>query len=285
MRYLPFLSKIFIIYNCEVTDVRFMLLRALEKNAVPILLNDRKMNFNDLTFVRSGELSYIINEKSFTVKAGEAMYCPTGARRYRFKGTQSADYFSVNFKCAPEEKLDLPYHIKDALTPEIEEYFKNIMKLVDRTGEYDKFKCDAYTSLIAYATLERKPESIENRYLTGMKSYISENWNKKISIGDVTSAAGLSRSYGAAFFKEHTGMPVMNYIIRVRIGKACEMLKYSDDMIYEIAENTGFKDLYYFSNMFKKIVGMSPKKYREIESNMLDNAERNFELYSGDMYD
>ena len=80
-------------------------------------------------------------------------------------------------------------------------------------------------------------------------------------------------------------MPVMNYIIRVRIGKACEMLKYSDDMIYEIAENTGFKDLYYFSNMFKKIVGMSPKKYRETESRVLDNAERNFELYSGDMYD
>ena len=262
-----------------------MLLRALEKNAVPILLNDRRMNFNDLTFVRSGELSYIINEKNFTVKAGEAMYCPAGARRYRFKGTENADYFAVNFKCAPEEKLDLPFHIKDALTPEIEEYFKNIMKLVDRTGEYDKFKCDAYTSLIAYATLERKPESIENRYLAGMKSYISENWNKKISIGDVTSAAGLSRSYGAAFFKEHTGMPMMNYIIRVRIGKACEMLKYSDDMIYEIAENTGFKDLYYFSYMFKKIVGMSPKKYRETESRVLDNAERNFELYSGDMYD
>ena len=88
-----------------------MLLRALEKNAVPILLNDRRMNFNDLTFVRSGELSYIINEKSFTVKAGEAMYCPAGARRYRFKGTENADYFAVNFKCAPEEKLDLPFHI------------------------------------------------------------------------------------------------------------------------------------------------------------------------------
>jgi len=223
MRYLPFLSKIFIIYDCEVTDVRFMLLRALEKNAVPILLNDRKMNFNDLTFVRSGEMSYIINEKSFTVKAGEAMYCPTGARRYRFKGTQSADYFSVNFKCAPEEKLDLPYHIKDALTPEIEEYFKNIMKLVDRTGEYDKFKCDAYTSLIAYATLERKPESIENRYLTGMKSYISENWNKKISIENVTSAAGLSRSYGAAFFKEHTGETLASYYKRRKIEIAKQL--------------------------------------------------------------
>ena len=278
------MSEIFIIYNCEVKNVRFMLLRALEKNAVPILLNDRRMNFNDLTFVRSGEMSYIINEKSFTVKAGEAMYCPTGARRYRFKGTEKADYFAVNFKCAPEEKLDLPYHIKNALTDEIEEYFKNVMKYSDRTGEYDRFKSDAFTSLIAYATLERKPVSMENRYLADMKNYISENWNKKINIEDVTSAARLSRSYGAAFFKEHTGMAVMNYIIRVRISKACEMLKYSDDMIYEIAEKTGFKDLYYFSNMFKKTVGMSPKKYREEENEMLDNAERKSEIYLREFY-
>lgn len=264
--------------------MRFMLLRALEKNAVPILLNDRKLNFNDLTFVRQGELTYIINEKSFTVKAGEAMYCPAGARRYRFRGTEKADYFAVNFKCAPEETLDLPYHIENALTDEIEGYIKNIMKYNDRVGEYDKFKRDAYTALIAYATLERKPVDVENQYLTEMKNYVSENWNKKICIGDVTGAAGLSRSYGAAFFKEHTGIPVMNYIIRVRIGKACEMLKYSDDMIYEIAEKTGFKDLYYFSNMFKKIVGMSPKKYRESENRVLDNAELHTELYLGDMY-
>ena len=282
---MPLFRKIFIKYNCEVSVLRFMLLRAIEKNTASILLNDRKMHFNDLTFVRKGELTYIINDKQFTVKAGEAMYCPTGARRYRFKGTEKVDYFAVNFICAPEEKLNLPYHIKDALTPEIEEYFRNIMKYTDKMGEYDKFKCNAYTSLIVYATLERKHEIVENIYLSNMKKYISDNWNKKITVADVTNAAGLSKSYGAAFFKENIGMPMMNYIIRVRIEKACEMLKYSDDMIYEIAENTGFNDLYHFSNAFKKNVGMSPTKYREEENRKMDNAEKNTDIYNEIFYD
>ena len=65
MQNTPLFRKIFVKYNCEVSGLRFMLLRALEKNASSILLNDRKMHFNDLTFVRKGELTYIINDKHF----------------------------------------------------------------------------------------------------------------------------------------------------------------------------------------------------------------------------
>ena len=54
----------------------------------------------------------------------------------------------------------------------------------------------------------------------------------------------------------------MDYIIDMRVRKACEMLKYSDVSVTEIAESTGFCDIFYFSRMFKKAIGVSPTNYR-----------------------
>ena len=96
---------------------------------------------------------------------------------------------------------------------------------------------------------------------------------------------GFSAALALGGWSEETSVHVNPNVIEnstLAIGTHLIHLSALTDAIYEIAENTGFKDLYYFSNMFKKIVGMSPKKYRETENGVFDNAERSFELYSGD---
>ena len=54
----------------------------------------------------------------------------------------------------------------------------------------------------------------------------------------------------------------MDFFINLKMKEACKMLRSSEMYIYEIAQKLGYSDQYYFSRIFKKVVGMSPKKYK-----------------------
>ena len=75
----------------------------------------------------------------------------------------------------------------------------------------------------------------------------------------------LNHIYMGQLFKKETGYSLNDYINKVRINKAIKLLKESEAMIYEIAEQTGFSDSQYFSTVFKKNMGVSPKEYRDMQ--------------------
>lgn len=241
---------------------RFKVVFANRRNTVPYVLRDSRLDFNDLTFVHDGQISYTIDGKSFTVSKGQAMYCPEGKSRFRLKNTDTAIYTSINFKCLPEPSLLLPYHITEADSFDLNFYCTKIVELFGKGGKYDKAKCDSFMSLVAYNLLETTDKPNENRYIADIKKYISANWNSKLSLEAIASAVHLSSSYCSALFKANVGSSIIDYIIELRISKACDMLKYSDLLVSEIAESSGFCDIFYFSRMFKKHMGISPAGYR-----------------------
>ena len=246
---------------------KFKLVFAIKRNSVPYLLHDKHIDFNDLTFVHEGQLTYTIDGKTFTVSKGQAMYCPEGKSRYRLKNSEHAVYTSLNFKCTPENTLDLPYHILEADNFDLKFYLTKIIELYNKGGKYDKAKCDAFMSLVAYNLLENADRPDENKYISDIKTYIGANWNKKLTLDEIAASAHLSPSYSSALFKAHTGSSIIDYIIELRISKACDMLKYSDLLVSEIADSAGFCDIFYFSRMFKKHMGVSPAGYRNREKN------------------
>lgn len=244
---------------------RFKLMFAVKRNTIPYVLHDKQLLYNDLTFVHEGHITYIIDGKTFTVSKGQAMYCPEGKSRCRLKGTENAIYTSINFKCFPNNLLNLPYHIIDADNFDLRFYLSKIVELYNKEGEFDKVKCDAFVSLVAYNLLENADRPNENKYISDIKAYIGANWNKKMTLEDIAASVHLSPSYSSALFKQHTSRSIIDYIIDLRISKACDMLKYSDLLISEIADNTGFSDIFYFSRMFKRHIGVSPASYRNRE--------------------
>lgn len=246
---------------------RFKLVYAAERHTIPYKLQDTKLDFNDLTFVHEGKLSYVIDSTAFTVEAGQAMYCPCGSDRCRLRGSESAVYTSLNFRLSPENKLTLPYHIFDADSNEVRFYLSKIIERYDRDSEYEKAKCDAFTALVVYSLLEKVTGSTDNKYVADIKSYIAKYWNQKLTLSEIAAFVHLSPSYSSALFKESTGLSIMDYIIRFRIDKASEMLKYSDRLVSEIAEESGFCDIFYFSRTFKRHTGFSPAAYRRNERN------------------
>lgn len=93
--------------------------------------------------------------------------------------------------------------------------------------------------------------------------YIAQNYKNHISLEDISDALHMNGSYLSRFYKNKTGINLFDAILNCRIEAAKEYLKKTDRKAYEISELVGFKDEGYFSKMFKKITGLSPKDYRK----------------------
>lgn len=105
--------------------------------------------------------------------------------------------------------------------------------------------------------------STKNRYILQAMKYIEENYEKNISMKDVCKSLLISESYLTKLFKNHTDYSFVDYLTGYRMQKACELLNDSTLRIYAIAEAVGYRDQRYFSVLFKKYVGVTPREYRE----------------------
>ncbi|RED65537.1 response regulator [Cohnella lupini] len=94
-------------------------------------------------------------------------------------------------------------------------------------------------------------------------AYISANYTSEISLQQLANLVHMSKNYFCLQFKQHTGLNFIDYLIRLRIGKAKELLRNHGLKIYEVAERAGFNDVKYFSKLFKRMTGLSPVDYRE----------------------
>ncbi len=100
--------------------------------------------------------------------------------------------------------------------------------------------------------------------ISAVLKYISAYYPHKLSTAELAREFFLSEHYFCHFFKAETGMSPMGYINRFRVEKASFYLKNSNDSITEIALKVGFDDSNYFSKIFKKYRGMTPREYRAL---------------------
>ncbi len=84
-----------------------------------------------------------------------------------------------------------------------------------------------------------------------------------LTLDRLAGHACLTPSHFSRRFREATGYPPIDYYIRLKIQKACELLDATPMTVSQISDYLGYKNVYYFSRVFKKIVGQSPTHYRE----------------------
>jgi len=97
------------------------------------------------------------------------------------------------------------------------------------------------------------------------EKYLSEHYlDTNFDYSRLPVLSGLSYSYCKKLFIDKYGMPPVKYVTKLKIEHACELLQIQSYNISEVAALCGFENLYYFSNVFKKIKGISPKLYKEI---------------------
>jgi AraC family transcriptional regulator of arabinose operon len=95
--------------------------------------------------------------------------------------------------------------------------------------------------------------------------YMQNNLNENLRLADFASTAGMSVSHFSERFRRQTGQSPMAYFIHLRMRLACRLLDLSGKPVKTVALELGYRDPYYFSRIFKKSMGISPDKYRDIK--------------------
>lgn len=96
------------------------------------------------------------------------------------------------------------------------------------------------------------------------KQYIKENYNKNISLEDISSMVGFNPAYFSSMFKKETGENFIDYVIKERIHNAKNYLMQSDMTVEEIALAVGYSDTKYFTKLFKKKTKLNPTEFRKL---------------------
>lgn len=107
-------------------------------------------------------------------------------------------------------------------------------------------------------TAEKDTEDLYNQ----MVQFIKENYRSKITLDDMAEKLHANRSYLSRLYKSRSGVNLFDDILKMKIEKAKEYMENTNWKIYEISEAVGFDDTGYFSRVFKKYSGVSPREYK-----------------------
>lgn len=116
--------------------------------------------------------------------------------------------------------------------------------------------------------INQKRSNRNQKLLSKVKDYVDGNYSENITLTSISKDFGISSGYLSVLFNDYIGQNFIDYLTNLRIQSAKNLLKSTDLKIYEIADRVGYRDAYYFSTAFKKIVGINPTDYRE-KLNML----------------
>ena len=96
-------------------------------------------------------------------------------------------------------------------------------------------------------------------------AYIEEHYSlPQVNVQDVSRELHISPSHFSALFKRHTGKTFVEYLTGVRVRQASMLLKTTNLCAYEVSEAVGYEDSHYFSQVFKKVTGMTIREYRSM---------------------
>lgn len=145
-----------------------------------------------------------------------------------------------------------------------------------RLSDFYILKMDSCTSIDSISKLHEqmvldytrkmslvKKSSIISKPIVLCMDYIYNHMNCRITVDELAEYAGLSPSYLSRLFKKELNISISDYICEMKIEKAQHLLKYSDYSLIDIANHLAFSSQSHFIQTFKKLVGVTPKKYRD----------------------
>lgn len=99
-------------------------------------------------------------------------------------------------------------------------------------------------------------------YIQEAITYMEHNYPREITIEDLAGVCKLNRSYFSKLFRDSMGCPPQEFLIRLRMSKAAELMQCTANSIGDIAFMCGYPNQLHFSRAFKKRYGLSPREWR-----------------------
>ncbi|KXS43957.1 MULTISPECIES: helix-turn-helix transcriptional regulator [unclassified Candidatus Frackibacter] len=149
-------------------------------------------------------------------------------------------------------KLETALHINDQLIKRMDETL-DLEARFNLTKEFIK----KYIDLIHEHKTTKDLGIVQQ-----VKTYICDNYSKKLTLDEIASHVYLSSSYLSKIFKDVTGITVIEYLTQIRLREAKRLLRKTEMPLKKIAKLIGYYDASYFSKVFKRKVAITPGQYR-----------------------
>ncbi|MWV43286.1 helix-turn-helix domain-containing protein [Paenibacillus sp. HJL G12] len=232
--------------------------------------------YDKLYYISEGEGWIQVGSEQLWPKPGELVFIPGGTLQ-SYSVTDGTPF--TKYWCHFKSNLDftrlfqlfgIPKVVEAGRSTELQYYFQRLAESSSESGPATSIKIQsALLSIIAYfidhAELNSKTEAAaaSPRNLLETIHFIDSHLTEEISIQDLSEYAHFHPNYFIRMFKKHLGMTPMRYIHERRLEQAQQLLGSTDLSVTEIAYQSGFKDVSYFSQAFKKRNGLSPTEYRQ----------------------
>lgn len=226
-------------------------------------------------YIISGCGTYIVGKQQYHLQSGDTfLVYPNTEVTYFADREDPWEYCWVGFTGsdasiilnATDFTREQPV-IKD--TPEGDAIKCQLLHIYDARGNEFKHAVEMtgrlYTALALFmhnATKSTESTSV-NQYVQKGIEYISANYSYPITVEDIASYVGLSRSHLFRSFETVLGQSPKEYLTEFRMKQACYLLEHSSLSVTAIAISVGFDNSLYFSKTFHRANGLSPREYRQ----------------------
>jgi AraC-like DNA-binding protein len=230
-----------------------------------------------MIYCLDGEGKLTINNQTHTVKAGDIICLPKGvAHAYKasettpwtiywvhFSGDKSEDF--IDYLAINSNNYVFPLGIHSRLTSDFEsllecrQYSYNINAFVHTASLLRQI-----LTHIAQLQPLAKQQAAHNFDLERVHSLMQARVHEQLELEALAETVSLSKFHFIKKYKELTGTTPINHFIHLKVERACHLLDVTTKSINEISFAVGYEDAYYFSRIFKKIMGISPSQYRRM---------------------
>lgn len=257
----------------HVTDIGYYPVAALHKR-----VRNRGISQYILIYCTAGKGWYELDGKHFEVEANQCFILPAyKPHKYGASDKEPWSIYWIHFKgeFAPffGEKFNTPFSIPPGRLSRISDrlqIFEDIYSAL--SNGFTRSNIEFASSSLYYflATIKyldsfrasRPHESADMDAVENAIHYMKENIGRNCPLQELCDYVGYSKSRFSALFKKRTGTSPINYMIKLKMQRACELIEHTDLKINQICCMVGIPDPYYFSNLFTKNIGISPSGYR-----------------------
>lgn len=245
----------------------------------------------ELTWVVSGQIEYLVNDKKYLLTEGEGLFCNSNSLHSGYMVDQKdCSYLSVTFHprfIYGYENSLLQTRYVDFITANEGWHSLMLQKDVDWHQETGRQIQDIYRmskdpspdyelrvhliltgiwlDLYRYYRSLPASEQQPQKHLARLKeilSYIQEHYTQEITLDEIADHVNICKSECCRFFKKYMKMTIFEYILFLRIQNSLPLLR-AGESVTRIAGLTGFSTSAYYGQIFKRYMGCSPSRYRK----------------------
>lgn len=233
------------------------------------IIEDATTHFIDLTYFSSGKAYYLVNGQQVEVNQGDLICIPQGSRRSAITDADNPmESFAVNFQLYDIKgnfvQLPFPLIAHIGISEELLSLYNELTLVWLKKSPGFEIKARALLLMILHHYFKRfhykvNVQSIDSRIQKSIR-YILGNLHNPIEIEELARNAGVTTAYFGTLFKKNTGSSAKEYINKMKISNAENILMSGEFSVKDAAYKCGFEDIFYFSKLFKRIKGYPPSK-------------------------